>query len=65
MDKNINEAQEQCTIQCVMHCVFCGKEINKIELTYTEDAESAHLKCLENFNKNWNDRTEMMDLMGY
>lgn len=49
--------------QCL--CTFCEKEVTEIELTYTEDAEPAHIKCLENFNKHWKDRTEMMDLIGY
>lgn len=52
-------------ISNIILCTFCGKEINKSELTYTEDAELTHIKCLESFNKNWEDRTEMMDLLGY
>ena len=49
----------------VVFCTFCEKEIVETELTYTEDAEPSHTKCLEDFNKHWEDRTEMMDLMGY
>lgn len=52
--------------QCVIHvCTFCVKKISEAELTYTEDAEPAHIKCLENFNKHLEDRTEAIDLMGY
>ena len=49
----------------IVLCTFCEKEIVETELTYTEDAEPSHTKCLEDFNKHWEDRNEMMDLMGY
>jgi|LSQX01.1.fsa_nt_gb hypothetical protein len=58
----INEALRQ---PPGMLCTFCEKEIIETELTYTEDAEPSHIKCLEDFNKHWEDRAEMMDLMGY
>jgi hypothetical protein len=57
--------QEQLDIPVVMCCTFCGKEINKNELTYTEDAETSHIKCLAEFEKHWDDRQEALDLMGY
>lgn len=63
MENTKNE--KQCVIHDVMLCTFCEKEVTEVELTYTEDAEPAHIKCLENFNKHWEDRTEMIDLMGY
>ena len=49
----------------VMLCTFCEKEITETELTYTEDTEPSHIKCLEDFNKHWEGRAEMMDLMGH
>lgn len=61
----INNNEQQCAIHDVMLCAFCEKEIIESELTYTEDAEPSHIKCLEDFNKHWEDRAEMMDLMGY
>ena len=49
----------------VILCTYCEKEVIETELTYSEDAEPAHIKCLENFNKHWEDRNETIDLMGY
>jgi hypothetical protein len=64
--ENFNETQKpKLGISVVMCCAFCGKEINKNELTYTEDAESSHIKCLAEFEKHWDDRQEALDLMGY
>ena len=65
MGKDNFKHEKQCAIHDVMLCTFCEKEIHSIELTYTEDAETAHKKCLEDYNKHWEDRTEMMNLMGY
>jgi len=63
MENTKNE--EKCAISDVMFCTFCGKEINPIELSYTEDAEPSHIKCLVNKIKYWEDKREDMDLMGY
>ena len=50
----------------VMHCTFCENEIkDKEDVSYTEDAEIAHSKCLKAFDKHWEDRDEALDLMGY
>ena len=63
MENTKNE--QQCAVHNVMLCTFCKKQVIDTELTYTEDAEPTHIKCLEKFNKHWEDRTEMIDLMGY
>ena len=63
MENTKNE--KQCAIHDDMLCTFCEKEIIETELTYTEDAEPSHIKCLEDFNKHWEDRHETIDLMGY
>ena len=48
------------------HCTFCEKEIkDKEDISYTEDAEIAHSKCLQSFEQHWKDRDEALDLMGY
>lgn len=65
MENDNMKHEKQCVIHDVMLCTFCKKEVIDTELTYTEDAEPAHFICLENFNKHWEDRAEMMDLMGY
>lgn len=62
---NAKTLAQQCAIHGVILCTFCDKEIIETELTYTEDAEPSHIKCLEYFNKHWEDRAEMMDLMDY
>lgn len=64
MSKNNNKDTEQCTLHGVMRCTYCNEEIHE-NVVYDEDAEPAHQKCLDNFYKHWEDRTEMMDLMGY
>ena len=51
-------------LDSVMHCTYCDKPI-KETIVYTEDAEPAHEQCLKNFEKHWEDRQEMMDLLGY
>ena len=39
------------------NCTFCGKGIkDKEDVSYTEDAEIAHSKCLQSFEQNWKDR---------
>jgi hypothetical protein len=60
-----NKKQKQCVVYNVMLCTFCKKEVVETELTYTEDAEPAHIKCLDSFNKQWEDRSELIDLIGY
>jgi len=65
MENNNLKNEQQCAIHDVMLCTFCQKEVIESELTYTEDAEPSHIRCLENFNKHWEDRTEIMDLIGY
>lgn len=65
MEQDNLKHEKQCVIHDVMLCTFCEKEVIESELTYTEDAEPAHIKCLENFNKHWEDRNETIDLMGY
>jgi len=60
------DREEQCTIQNVRHCTFCEKEIkDKEDVSYTEDAEIAHSKCLQAFEQHWKDRDEALDLMGH
>ena len=50
----------------IIKCTFCeGLIIKKSDLFFTEDGEPTHEKCLFQFKKHWNDRDEMMDLMGY
>jgi hypothetical protein len=61
----IESQQEQLDIPVVMCCTFCDTEISDNELTYTEDSEPSHKKCLDKFEQHWKDRDEMMDLMGY
>jgi len=63
MENTKNE--KQCAIHDVILCTFCEKEIHSTQLTYTEDAEMVHKKCLDDYNKYWEDRNEMMDLIGY
>lgn len=65
MEQDNLKNEQQCAIHDVMLCTFCEKEIIETELTYTEDAEPSHIKCLKDFNKHWEDRAKMMDLMGY
>ena len=59
------DKQKQCDIHVVRHCTFCGKYVSSTEETLTEDAEIAHVKCLEADIKYWDDRDEAIDLMGY
>ena len=61
-----NKTGSKLRIGGVMHCTFCKKEIkDKEDVSYTEDAEITHNKCLKAFNKHWEDRDEALDLMGY
>lgn len=53
-------------IGVVRQCTFCEKQIKDIEdISYTEDAEIAHRKCLQAFEQHWKDRDEALDIMGY
>ena len=61
-----NKTGSKLRIGGVMHCTFCENEIkDKEDVSYTEDAEIAHSKCLKAFEKHWEDRDEALDLMGY
>lgn len=61
-----NRLDSKLRIGVVRHCTFCGKEIkDKEDISYTEDAEIAHSKCLQAFEQHWKDRDEALDLMGY
>jgi hypothetical protein len=59
-----NSTKTQLPKHIVMHCTYCGKLINGT-VAYNEDAEPAHEQCVNDFEKHWEDRQEMMDLMGY
>lgn len=62
----INRTDIKLRIGVVRHCTFCEKEIkDKEDITYTEDAEIAHSKCLQAFEQHWKDRDETLDLMGF
>ena len=66
MTEDNKNTDKQCTIQNVRHCTFCEKEIkDKENVSYTEDAEIAHSKCLQAFEQHWEDRDEAIDLIGY
>jgi hypothetical protein len=46
-------------------CIFCDELIDQIDSTHTEDGELSHKICLERFNRHWDDRNEILDLIGY
>lgn len=47
-------------------CTFCNEYIaDDKELTYTEDSEPCHEKCLKDFEEFWDKRDEFFDLMGW
>tara|TARA_B110000211_G_scaffold137396_1_gene157162 strand:+ start:849 stop:1058 length:210 start_codon:yes stop_codon:yes gene_type:complete len=61
-----NKTGSKLRIGVVRHCTFCEKQIKDIEdISYTEDAEITHSKCLQAFEQHWKDRGESLDLMGY
>jgi hypothetical protein len=64
--KYIIKRTEALHIGVVRHCTFCEKEIKgKEDVSHTEDAEITHSKCLQDFEQQWKDRDEALDLMGY
>ena len=62
----VKRLKEQLRIGIVRYCTFCEKEIKyKEDVSYTEDAEIAHSRCLQDFEQHWKDRDEALDLIGY
>ena len=45
-------------------CTFCQLEIEDWQLTYTEDAEACHVKCLLDHEQYWKDTYEYFNLFG-
>lgn len=52
-------------VELSYECIFCNKNIDEKKLKHTEDYEPCHDDCLKRNEEFWEERDEVISLVGW